>query len=744
MWGWAATVAALFAASCGFPRPPPLGDSGNDNDDAAPGTVPCQLTAIEPVIARSDDIVTIEGTFADSVMVNFPGGSSMAATLLGPHRARVSVPAAATAGDLTVTTCGSMLGPVPFRRSSFMLGVGTFASNFEQASGARQYPLLAAPREGHTSAVIGQQVYLVGGLGRDGPLNSVEHALLNADGTLGRFTMIPGIALVTPRQAHTSAVIADQLYVVGGFGNGSLSSVEHATIAPDGSLGPFTLSSVLLATARQGHAMVVIGNYLYVLGGRATTPLNSVERAPVRADGTVGSFSIVPEVALVTARQGHTATVIGSFLYIVGGSGNNGPLMSVERAMINGDGSLGPFTAASVAMLSTARAGHSAAMVGGYLYVFGGVGDGGSLKLVERAPIASDGSLGGFEVVPGAAMTRARHGHTTIAAGNYLYTLGGSDDVGRLERGEHASLSATGMLSKFTIAPGSPLATARAHCAGVAVGGTFYIVGGVSGQTTVEKAAVNPDGTLGPFAAVSGITLAEGRDGHVVAVIGRYLYVLGGATKSIERATIGADGSLLPFEMVSSVLVTARTGGTASVVGDYLYLIGGNRGANAAAESVERAIINSDGSIGAFATVADVNAIPRTFHTTPMIGAYLYIVGGTDVGSSAFATRVDRAPIDFNGALGPFETITDVTSHVDAPSTIVVGPSLFALGSDTSVERAPIDAARTLGPFVSVEEVTLTTPRFAATTAELGNYVYVVGGANGRVPLNLVERAELK
>jgi hypothetical protein len=215
--------------------------------------------------------------------------------VLGLHRAKVTVPATATEGPLSVSACGSSFGSLPFRRASFALGLGTLVADYEQTGSARQYPTLAVRRDNHTSTVVGHHLYIVGGVGRTGALNSVERAVINADGTLGRFAIVPGINLVTPRQAHTTVVIGDQLYVIGGFGNGSLGSVEHATIASDGSLGPFTIiSNVTLETARQGHSSVIVGNYLYVLGGLGMSGLNSVERAIIHADGSLAPFATVP------------------------------------------------------------------------------------------------------------------------------------------------------------------------------------------------------------------------------------------------------------------------------------------------------------------------------------------------------------------------------------------------------------------------------------------------------------------
>lgn len=406
----------LVIASCGFPRPP-------DISDPTVGDATCHLTAITPEVANTGDTVTLEGTFGDTGVVNFPGGVSIAANVLGPHRMHVIVPDSATAGDLTVTTCDSTIGPVRFRRASFSLGVGAFFATHDQAVGARQLAILANPRSNHASLVIGGYLYVLGGVSSSGSLNSVERALINADGSLGRFVAVPGVTLATPRQGHTAVRIHDRVYVIGGFGNGSLVSVEYATVAQDGSLGPFTvLPDVGLMTARRNHASAVIGNYLYVIGGIAANPLSTVERAAIHGDGSLGQFAPVAGVSLAMARQGHSSAVIGDYLYVAGGAGNSGILQDVERAIINADGSLGPFAVTSGASLVTARADCATAVLGNNFYVFGGVGSRGSLATIERAPIKGDGSLGAFEIF--SSLIGERHGHSITVVGNYLYLLG--------------------------------------------------------------------------------------------------------------------------------------------------------------------------------------------------------------------------------------------------------------------------------------------------------------------------------
>ena len=126
-----------------------------------------------------------------------------------------------------------------------------------------------------------------------------------------------------------------------------------------------------LTTARRGHSVAIIGDWVYVIGGvdAEQRTLDTVERARIRADGTLDRFAPVPGVVLTTVRRGHSNAVVGGWLYVIGGE--NGPLGSVERAEIGAGGELDPFSVAPIT-LSVARRAHGTAVLGNFLYVLGG------------------------------------------------------------------------------------------------------------------------------------------------------------------------------------------------------------------------------------------------------------------------------------------------------------------------------------------------------------------------------------
>jgi len=737
----------LFLSACGFSRPPHIepddagpNDAGAQDSAPEPGASSCQLTAIGPSIANTNDTITMEGTFADPVTVNFPGSAPVAATVLGAHRAVAHVPASATAGELTVTACGSTFGSIQFRRASFTLGIGSFATNLEQAAGAREYPNLAVPRASHTIAVANGYIYVIGGAGSHGVLNNVERSLINADGTIGRPTVVPDVSLVVPRQSHTSVVIRDQLFVIGGFANGALGSVEHATFGARGALSSFTIDDeAALKTPRQGHASAVVGNYVYVIGGLGDHLLGGVERAVIRDDGSLGTFETLAGVTLLTARRDHVVAVVGGYVYVIGGTDGDGARADVERAPIAADGTLGAFAVAPGVALNAARAGHALEVIGAYVYVIGGVGVGGSLGSMERAPIRDGGELGPFELVSGVSLERPRYGHATVLAGNYIYAVGGSNELGQFVEGERATINASGRLGAFGAAPGVALTIGRSPCTAVVLGRYLYVLGGRSDPTGVERASIGADGSLSSFERIDALTLAHA--GYTTAVVGSYLYLLGGDTGA-QRAPIGVDGSLGSFEVVSSTTAGMHLTPSATVLDGYLYLVGGSTASGAESSSVERAVINPDGSIGSFGVFLGGALAVRSSARTVIVGNYVYLVGGSDSGGQI--RKISRARISASGALDIFQDVPTNTLGTDGPIVEVIGGAVYALGFDTIVQQATIGADRELAPFATVSDVTLSPGRSGEAQAAIGNYVYVLGGASGRSDVTSVQQAILR
>jgi hypothetical protein len=80
--------------------------------------------------------------------------------------------------------------------------------------------------------------------------------------------------------------------------------------------------------------------------------------------------------------------ILEGYLYVLGGEDGTSRLRSVERALINGDGSLGLWLA--VSPMTTERDSIAAATGGRYIYAVGGYSGGTGISSVEYALIIVD------------------------------------------------------------------------------------------------------------------------------------------------------------------------------------------------------------------------------------------------------------------------------------------------------------------------------------------------------------------
>ena len=186
-------------------------------------------------------------------------------------------------------------------------------------------------------------------------------------------------------------------------------------------------------------------------------------------------------------------------------------------------------------------------------------------------------------------------------------------------RGSHAEAGAcASSLVEWTAAPG--LAQKRDHHATAVVesdAGPFLIViGGVVDNTvnldSIEMAPIQPDGSLGAFR--DGGALPETAAGAAIAVVGRTVVVLGGfrtqggihLSNQADVAQVGADGVLGDWSE-GPELGVSRFHGAAAASGANVYMVGGLTGDNTDNTTrVERAIVGADGALGEWEDMPDL------------------------------------------------------------------------------------------------------------------------------------------
>lgn len=297
---------------------------------------------------------------------------------------------------------------------------------------------------------------------------------------------------------------------------------------------------------------------------------------------------------------------------------------------------------------------------------------------------------------------------------------------------------------------------ARRAPAAVAYGDYIYIVGGIDGDdryvTTVEYAHIEDDGSLGPWQSTS--DLNEGRFYNAVVAANGWLYTLGGGSgerghenypiDSLERARINGDGSLGPWEVVSH-MNTARRGLKAVLHGNTLYAIGGYDGQFL--KSIERTTLNADGSIGEWQTEQHESIIDRYIHSAAIHGDALYLLGGhmrDPAKTSHGDVEISRIQPDLSLAPWQIEPHALLTPRLVAEA-FTLNNHLYIAGGHTGSDRlTSVEVAR-IRANGELDEWRYTTPlpipRSAYAIATHGNHVYVLGGGGDELPLNSVHMA---
>lgn len=304
----------------------------------------------------------------------------------------------------------------------------------------------------------------------------------------------------------------------------------------------------------------------------------------IQAAGVLGS--LVSTGSLLYDVSYTKPVRVGNRVYLVGGGSAT---TSVQVTMLQADGSLAAISVANAAM-SRPRDLAQAAAIGNYLYIFGGYDPSANqtLDIIERAVINADGSLGAFSNV--GTLTGPRQAGGIYLSGNYVYLLGGRAN---------------------TLTP----------------------------LSSVERAAINSDGTLGAFELVAGLNMSTSRAAFTTQAVGSRLYCMGGQsgpagpnTNTIDIATLAADGTIQGFAASATSLTTARGGGPGSaVIGNRVYVFAGFAGGPQ--NTIESAPIQSDGSLGAFSTVAGITTLGNMWAVSGFIAGnsyYLFGGAGTD------------------------------------------------------------------------------------------------------------------
>jgi len=318
-------------------------------------------------------------------------------------------------------------------------------------AGWRDGPLMQTPRSGAAAVEINGVIHVIGGVDGKNFLRSSEYIRVGEQGGLSEWSL--GSELNTERGFFSAIRHKNFVYAVGGgqgdHGKILLDSIERAEIQLDGTLGKWSTEPFKLNTKRRCTKIAVTDNHLYVFGGFGGILLDSVERAEILPDGSLDEWVVLTDTMLV-ARYIHGVKKVRDRVYMVGGhdKAKGVGITDVEWSQEDSEGWLEPWQLSKP--LQTGRYGLATVQHGDYLYAMGGLDGAAYLDSIERAKINKNGSLDKW--VFATPLQSQREGMNVLSVNGAVYVIGGTNLAGYKSSIEYAWFNKQGDIGYWATA----------------------------------------------------------------------------------------------------------------------------------------------------------------------------------------------------------------------------------------------------------------------------------------------------
>lgn len=279
----------------------------------------------------------------------------------------------------------------------------------------------------------------------------------------------------------------------------------------------------------------------------------------------------------------------------------------------------------------------------------------------------------------------------------------------------------------------------------------LYISGGntsPSAQTAlsdVRFATINTDHTFTSFVATT--SLPEARWLHGMAVLNGYLYVIGGLNNAavqqstVYKAPINSDGTVGAWSPTAALPVPLSDTGVI-VVGNRIYVIGGDKGTG------DEPIVNTvyyaspDGS-GNIANWTQGSNFPLNVsrHAVATWGGRVYVTGGADFSTSTYFPYAYYGSPNGSGDITWQQTLSMPVNLIYAAGAafadqlyIVGGAFNFGSTLENNIRSNLMDSTGSLGTYTWTSDPVLSSPRQRAVALMTKDgWLYVIQGQSGNL-----------
>jgi hypothetical protein len=348
------------------------------------------------------------------------------------------------------------------------------------------------------------------------------------------------LALPAPRTDGGLAQLGTTLLYIGGSDGSQPTADVYVATTQDGNFAPWAQGPAL-PEPRADAAIVSFAGSVYVIGGRgadgsptATTFVLTTD--PETGDLTEWTLAAAPDVPLELPKPlaGAAAVAAPDGIFLIGGTDGSAPGAAVWKAT-----STNAKWAAwkEQAPLLEERVDAGAAVVGDFLWVYGGSSAAGPSTLVQVGQVV-EGSISVFGAQPDNAvfnLPEARTNASTFSANGGLYLVGGTDgSATQPELYWTVPDPATASMTGWQHLPPMDLPEPGLAGAPALVSGPYvFIVGGDSGgqiQTGSARANLSPGAPFFQVTALGGLTVPGLNIGGEVGQQLGYLAAAGAGT----------------------------------------------------------------------------------------------------------------------------------------------------------------------------------------------------------------------
>ena len=352
------------------------------------------------------------------------------------------------------------------------------------------------------------------------------------------------VALPAPRTDGTAVQLGTKiLYIGGSDGTAAQSSVYVAPVAGIGTFDKWT-EGPALPEPRSDASVVTVSGSIYVIGGYGadgapTTTVYSLTPDPLT--GELGEWQPVDALTLDEARAGAAGVSAPDGVLLIGGEGPDGPVTTTWKSLLSATGTLGKWEVQ--APLQRAQADANAAIIGDFVWLYGGHDASGPVGAVQRGSIGIEAAAGfpenpdagkvvRWDVNDAANLPGARDDAAGWSANGALYLLGGADATGPRTELYWSEPTSTGDINEWKHLPVSDLPAGLTGASAFVTGPNVVAVGGASGGAALTSSVRANTAPQGPFfqvglvgATVPGLKI----DGEIGQQLG-YLNAAGAGT----------------------------------------------------------------------------------------------------------------------------------------------------------------------------------------------------------------------